>query len=166
MSDKSRTPLTDEILAELQRHMDRTLVGPHVLLKQTRDAIPAGLTRPTIENWLYRRCKSANKDYLAFVLEQWRSLPDGDRQASLKKDREGGARPEYTLITPELRALLNSYADRQFLPGVVLKLYPDYPTGLKPNHITTWIHGPAKQARTEHLEFVLEKCKQMAKLSD
>lgn len=159
MSSKQRIPLTDDLMNEIQGHIDRTLVGPHLLLKQAQNPIPSGLTRPTIENWLYRRCKTARTDFIEFVLSEWRTLPDGDLGAPLPRNRATKTKPGYVEITPEMRAELQSYRDKKLIPSQLFKLVDDIPDGLQPSMISAWVNGNAETAREEYLKYVLSSCR-------
>ena len=161
MSSKQRVPLTDDLLNEIQGHIDRTLVGPHLLLKQAQIPIPSGLTRPTLENWLYRRCKTARADFIEFVLSEWRALPDGDLSVTLPRNRAKKTKPGYVELTPEIRAELQSYRDKKLIPSQLFKLVDDIPNGLQPSMISTWVNGSAKTSKTEYLEYVLKNCRKL-----
>lgn len=162
MSSKQRVPLTEDLLNEIQGHIDRTLVGPNLLLKQTMSTVPSGLTRPTIENWLYKRCQTARADFIVFVLSEWRALPDGDLSSSLPRNRAAKTKPGYVEITPEIRAELRSYRDKRLIPSELFKLVDDLPDGLRPSMISAWVNGSAKTAKKEYLNYVLSHCLQIA----
>ena len=159
MSSKQRVPLTEDILNDIQGHIDRTLVGPHLLLKQTLNPVPSGLTRPTIENWLYKRCQTARADFIEFVLNEWRALPDGDLRSSLPRNRAAKTKPGYVEITPEIRAELRSYREKKLIPSQLFKLVDDLPDGLQPYMVSAWINGVCKTAKEEYLNSVLNACR-------
>lgn len=160
MNSKQRIPLTDDLLNEIQMHIDRTLVGPHLLLKKAQKPIPSGLTRPTIENWLYSRCKTARTDFIEFVLSEWRALPDGDLSATLPRNRAAKTKPGYVEITPEMVIELQSYRDKKLIPSQLFKLVDHTPDELQPSMISAWVNGSATSARKELLLFVLNVCRQ------
>lgn len=158
MSNKQRIPLTEDLLNEIQGHIDRTLVGPHLLLKLAKNSVPVGLTRPTIENWLYRRCQTARADFIEFVLSEWRALPEGDKGVGLPRNRTAKTQPGYIEITPEIRAELQSYRDNKLIPSQLFKQSDDVPGGLRPSMISTWVNGVVRTAKKEYLDYVLRVC--------
>jgi hypothetical protein len=158
MNDEKRIPLTGELLAEIQGHIDRTLVGPHLLLKKAHQPVPKGLNRPILENWLYRRCETARADFVEFVLEEWRALPDGDLNGSLPRNRKARPKPGYVEITPEIRSELELYRQAKLIPGRILKERDDVPEDLQPSMISAWVNGSGKTAKEEYLDFVLKTC--------
>ena len=161
MSSKHRIPLTEDLLNEIQGHIDRTLVGPHLLLKKARRPVPQGLSRPTLENWLYRRCETARADFVEFVLDEWRVLPDGDLTGPLPRHRKVKTKPGYVEITPEVRAELEGFRRAKLIPGRLFQECEDVPSGLQPSMISAWVNGSAKTAKEEYLEFVLAACCRM-----
>lgn len=165
MSSKHRIPLTEDLLNEIQGHIDRTLVGPHLLLKKACRPVPKGLSRPTLENWLYRRCETARADFVEFVLDEWKALPDGDRKSSLPRNRKSAPRAGYMIVTSEVRNELESYRQMKLIPGRLIKECKDVPDGLQPSMISAWVNGSAKTARKDCLEYVLEACRTMQRYS-
>lgn len=159
MANKERISLTEELLSEIQEHIDRTLVGPHLLLTKASKSIPEGLSAHTLENWLYKRCETARADFVEFVLEEWRALPDGDLTGPLPRNRQVIAKPGYVEITPEIRSELETYRQAKLIPGRLLKECDDVPDGLQPSMISAWVNGSGKTAKEVHLKFVLAGCR-------
>jgi hypothetical protein len=159
MSNRERIPLTDELLFEIRGHIDRTLVGPHLLLKMARKAVPEGLSRPTLENWLYKRCRTARADYVDFVLKEWKALPDGDVTAPLPRNRKVAPRHGYVEITSKIRAELEAFRLAKLIPSRIFKERNDVPEGLQPSMISAWVNGSACTARSQHLFYVLDVCR-------
>jgi hypothetical protein len=161
MTNKERIPLSDELLSEIKGHIDRTLVGPHLLLKKAGKPVPKGLSTHTLENWLYKRCETVRADFVEFVLEEWRALLDGDLYGSLPRNRKAKPKPGYVEITPEVRCELEAYRQAKFIPGRIFKEFSDVPDGLQPSMISAWVNGSGKTAREVNLNYVITCCQQL-----
>ena len=101
--------------------------------------------------WLAGQTKFARKDYLDYVLEKWRSLPDRDPSGTKPR------RPhtEYVAVDWRVRAMLKKHRDRTGRgTHSLLSRANDVPQGLTPRVIEGWLAGYCKTARKDHLDYV------------
>lgn len=63
-----------DLLTALRHHRQRTCVGAKALLN-TLDDVPDGIDAGRIDYWLSGDAKSAPKDHVLYVLNNWENLP-------------------------------------------------------------------------------------------
>lgn len=74
VSSHSRYPsISDDALAQLRHYRKRTGIGGDILLRLSSEK-PEGLTARMISGWLTGATKSADPDYIEFVLNAYRKL--------------------------------------------------------------------------------------------
>jgi len=78
LPDEYKVTITPEQRRELRRHMERTGIGPHALMRGVRPSAPDRVQPNTIKQWLSGTVRSAKGDAVQHVLERWRALPDQD----------------------------------------------------------------------------------------
>lgn len=142
-----RMELTQEKLDILRRHMRRTRVSPRMLLKNRADA-PAGLSRDQIRSWMNGKTKCVLCGHYEFVVKAWEALPD--RAA------------EYIGITPEILKTLHRHRRRTGLSFQrLLQGKDDLPDQLTAEKIHNWLSGRNRNARKDHLEYVIRQWEQL-----
>ena len=147
--------ITDEIIETLLHHQHRTGVGPQKLLRGKRDVAPAGLSSSMVYNWVRRGSKTARKDHLEFILNQWEALPDNPYQNKRYKNyREG-----LETIDPEDLEKLRLIRDMTgILPSKIFTYGSNPPSFLNANIVNQWLSVEGYKARPEDVEWVLEAC--------
>lgn len=134
-----RVPITPEILKALENDRKRTGVGSVQLLKDAKN-VPLYLTPKHIESWLSGRVKTAPKEHLDYVLEQWSHLPQW----------------EFLSVTHEhVQEMKAQFKRSKVGPMALLKNIPDKPDGLEYYTIEAWLNGRSRTARKDHLNFVM-----------
>lgn len=79
MEESDFIVLTDERVALLNYHKERTGVGPRRLLAGKRHEQPEGLNSGLIAQWIpIKRVKSVKEVHYDYVLKLWEGLPDHD----------------------------------------------------------------------------------------
>ena len=135
--------LTPQSVAALKAHVERTGVGPRVLLRG-RDYLPAGVKFGTIESWLSGATKKAKASHLETVLELWRALPDNPYI------------PITDAMVRELETLLEATGVSVTL---VLRTAPDAPVELQADDVSRWRTRRVGSVRKADFEFVIERYK-------
>ncbi len=77
--DPTRRIFMPEDLAALEHERTRTGVMQTALIELFANEVPEGLRASTITMWINDPPRTVNAEHLAWVLQKWRSLPDGDR---------------------------------------------------------------------------------------
>lgn len=168
MTKKQRIVLTEEMVNELQGHLDRTRLGSHALLSGRRNEKPEGLYPYTIDNWLSGHVKTVNANYFSYVIKLLESIPDYSAPEAVFRIKQTKRRPKlpdptsgYKHIDQEVLLTLRGYRDKAYLPGPIFKLYPIAPSGLTTNIVSSWLSGTVKSGKEEYLRYVLDSCQEM-----
>lgn len=131
--------ITPALRQTLRAHKTRTGKGPRALLRGARDK-PEGLRADAIQRWMSGNTRAARKDHLDYVLKRW-------AQARV-------AMP----LDATLRRTLRAHIARTGVGSIaLLRGARDMPEGLTPARIESWIHGTAKTALREHVDYVLRR---------
>lgn len=126
----------------MRQHIERTGLGPQALIAKVENP-PVGLNRPLIAAWLGRKLKTARKDILDFVMEQWRKQPDTN----------------FIDLKPELVAVMNAEKQRTGVGECALLrgLRPKEHGGLTSGMVRQWLGGTTKSAEKAHVDFVMAR---------
>jgi len=139
--------ITPETKNVLHQYKKQTRIGAEKLLNGAQ-GIPDGLNAAIINNWLTGGSTTAYSEYIEYVMRTWKELAEGEQ--------------ERIEITPDIMAALKDSRDRvKRFPSYVLAAATDIPQGLSPHIISSWFSGTAKTARKDHLNYVLDRCKQL-----
>jgi len=113
----TRVQITPEIITQLQAYRKRSRVGTRALLHNQPEK-PEGLNAGIIDSWLNGRAKTACKEHLDYILQQW---PQADK---LRSGR--------VWITPEIREQLHAYRESSRIgPAALLSHKLEKPDGLR-----------------------------------
>lgn len=155
MSKNTNTvTITDEIIETLLHHQHRTGVGPQKLLRGKRDVAPAGLSSSMVYNWVRRGSKTARKDHLEFILNQWKALPDNPYQNKRYKNYREGLEP----INPKDLEKLQLIRDMTgILPSKIFTYGKKPPSVLNANIVNQWLSVEGYKARPEDVEWVINE---------
>lgn len=152
LKDDPTIPITSSMRRELKAHIDRTGLGVHSLLKG-RDNVPEGLTGPKAVHWHQGKQKRVREDHWCYVMALFEETPTADSG--------------FVTVTPYRRAQLAAEKNRTGKSSSdLLRDLKDVPSGLTPEIISGWLCGVTKQARPEHLSYVLEKWAQLPDSSE
>lgn len=147
-----RIPLTHEIVAELLALQEKSGLGPSSLFKWAatqKIPIPRGVSAQALRACIKSDAKTINSQLYAFALEAWpaacayreRPVPiEGWMLKSLRKSRDLG-----------------------ILPKMLFGEAVDVPGGLGAGVIDEWLSGTATEAKKNHLDWVLSRCKALSK---
>lgn len=150
--------ITDKIIETILHHQHRTGVGPQKLLRGKRDVVPAGLSSSSVYNWIQRRAKTARKNHLDFILEEWSKLPDNPYANKRYKNYREGLEP----IDPENLRKLQAIRDMTgLLPSKIFTQTKDSPSYLNANIVNQWLCVDGYKARPEDVKWVLKASKQI-----
>ncbi len=72
---KGYVEITDEIIEQIQSHIDRTGIGPQAALKGRTLEKRQGLTSGIIYQWLNGRNKTGRKSHIELALKLWIKIP-------------------------------------------------------------------------------------------
>lgn len=137
-------PITPELHRTLEEHRDRTGVGSRALLSRTPP--PEGLTFGMIDTWFNGLAASARQHHLEFVLAAYEALPP----------------VEHVAITAKLRDELLAHRKRTGIgPYALLSGRKDKPDDLRGAIVAAWVSGTIRTARSDHLQYVLERWKNL-----
>lgn len=122
----------------LKKELIRTGVSVYRLLSNTNDKTPLGLTSAIVSSWLEGKVKSASKDHLDFVSDQWAKHP---------------TMPWYTPSPIELATLKNSlsiHADE------IKEIFDnaECPDGFNRSTLTNLINGRTKRIRKPYFDYI------------
>jgi len=146
-----RIPLTHEIIAELLALQEKSGLGPSSLFKWAvtqKIPLPTGVSAQALRACMRSDAKTINSQLYAFALEAWpaacahreRLVPiEGWMLTSLRKSRELG-----------------------ILPEMLFDEAADIPYGLNAGVIGEWLDGAASEAKKNHLDWVLSRCKALS----
>ena len=152
LKDDPTIPITPSMRRELRVQIDRTGLGVHSLLKGREDR-PEGVTGPKAVHWHHGKQKRVRKDHWRYVMGLFEETPSADSS--------------FVTVTPYRRAQLAAEKNRTGISSSdLLRDLKDVPTDLTPETISGWLCGVTKQARPEHLSYVLEKWAQLPDSSE
>lgn len=124
----------------IEREITRTGVGAVRLMKNAATR-PEGLSYQLIQSWLGHHTKTARKDFVEFVLQEWRSLPSD----------------ETVKITPALQSEIRDEIERTGKgPSALfrgMRMQPD--CTVTACNVKSWLSGNSQTAPRSQLEFVL-----------
>ena len=157
MSKKSsRIAITNEIIETLLYHQHRTGVGPQKLLRGKHEAMPVGLSSHHIHNWVRRSSKSARKEHLDFVLNEWEQLPDNlyahQRHRTHRKELESIAHDDLEKLKV-IRDMTGIFDNNRMFSQL-----GNIPIGLNFRIVNQWLCVKHSKARPEDVKWVLESC--------
>ena len=119
---RRRDILSEDTIAQLRGHAERTGVGPMRLLRGARDK-PARLNASVIEHWIAGQVRTAAAGHVAYVMARWAALPSNRRIVLTCEMRER--------FRAELRRTGQS-------PVSALKGASDIPPSLSKQILRTW----------------------------
>ncbi len=155
-----RVPITQDIINILIAHRNRTNIAPRALFRGKRQSKPEGLQSNHIYNWIDGGTKTARKDHLDYVLNEWAKLPD----AKQKRRRSGKTYTEsYVAITKSDLEELRKFRDLAFTPSMILKGNSAAPEGLTAGIIISWLAGATTKVQPHYLDFVLKAYQELEK---
>lgn len=132
-----KVPITSEIRAQLRQLKQKSGLGPAAFLAQAEDH-PPEMSVNMINGWLSGHRKSADREYLDYVLDRW-------SQASKRVP-----------LSVKAVALLISERDRTGVGAqLLLRHAQGAPDDLKGGMVDRWFSGTTRSAMEHHLEFVL-----------
>ena len=141
-------PLTQEIVATLRTHRDRTGVGPAVLLRDQKPLL-ARLMPATVESWLSGAANSARVSHLETVLELWEVLPDN---------------PYVTLTELMIQELNELIAATGVTPTRLLRMAENPPPDVKAGDVSRWKTGRVSKVRQRYFEYVINRYKHLSRM--
>lgn len=147
-----RLPLTQEIIAELVALQEKSGLGPAPLFKWAAMqgiSIPRGVSAQALGACMRSGPKTVSSQLLAFAIETWRAVC---------VHRERPMPIEGWMMTSLLRS-----RDVGFLPERLFDGAADVPDGLDASVIGEWLDGSAAEAKKNHLDWVLDRCKTLSK---
>jgi hypothetical protein len=133
-----RVEVTAAIREELQRHRERTGLGPGAFLSFV-DKRPPGLGHAAVAGWLSGVTKTARADHLAFVRRAWAEIP-----------------PRIEITEDKREALIAERTRTGIAPQALLRTMAKSPRHLNAGIIASWLSGAAATAFEHHLDGVLE----------
>ena len=146
-----RLPLTQEIIAELVALQEKSGLGPAPLFKWAAKhgiPIPRGVSAQALGACMRSGPKTVSSQLLAFAIETWRAVcVHGERLVPI----------EGWMMTSLLRS-----RDVGFLPERLFDGAADVPNGLDAGVIGEWLDGSAAEAKKNHLDWVLDRCKALS----
>jgi len=166
MTDKkgSRADLTPDTIKRILRCQERTGIKATRFMRQFSHIAPAGLSAPIIETWVYGSVKTAEREYIDFVLKHYAEIEQefNALQARECLERIIKTQTEKVEITPEILAELKHHRKRtNKAPMALLKgLRAELPKGLTSAQINNWMAG-VKTVKKEYLDYVLRLWREM-----
>ncbi|MBZ0098556.1 MAG: hypothetical protein K8F30_05705 [Taibaiella sp.] len=167
-----RRKISKTYIAALEFEQKRTGVKIPQLLKQS-EGVPFGLTVFIVREWLKGNVKQAFPEYLDFVLNAYKALPDKKPSTKVRRTLPlpSGDKPIKQLlrstlspISTQTLARMRHYRDTTgILPGFIFKNASDIPKGLKSTAVAGWLNGNIKSAEPAHVEWVLNRCQEVLK---
>lgn len=148
-----RVSLCSDLVDALLHEKERSGVGTYRLFREYVDENkPGTVSVQNVQSWLRRDVATVRKDYIDYILQLWRSLPDNSIIA----------------ITPELRAQMRNEADRTGKgPSAMLRgLRPSQMNGLTYNTVAAWMCGKIRSADAHQVELVLNRWRSLPDQSD
>lgn len=121
--------ITEDISLRLRQEIERTGVKPINLLKKSEEQ-PAGITQLILYGWIDGRIKTANKDLLNWVFEEFK---------------------KYEEFTPSLSEMFNDHQGRTNVGAKkLLSSAETIPEGVTEALINSWLKGTAKGISLKH----------------
>jgi hypothetical protein len=153
---KGYVEITDEIIKQIQSHIDRTGIAPQAALKGRILEKRQGLTSGIIYQWLNGRNKTGRKEHVSLTLKLWGDLPENPDKPKRYKNYKEGLEPISEVDLEKLKLIRDLTG---ILPSRILKLRDDVPKGLSSEMINKWLNTPNYKAHPENVKWVLNKCK-------
>ncbi len=170
---KPPVKIGDDILGEMEDHIERTWVSAKELFKNAQ-YMPFQLRSNMIQAWISKDMDHALEYHLHRVIERWRSLPDqkkgivfdipplplAQRQYySVRRLNAPRTRPRKKRV-PIQESFLNELKAQRLRTGVasvaLLSRREDVPRGLNPAIINTWLMKNARSAYPSYMRYVLK----------
>lgn len=156
-------PLTDEMVAELNRELHRTGLGSTSFLTACEDA-PPGLNPSMITGWLKGRRRTVNPDLWHYTSERLKTLPD--RATVPRRTAPPGwlryNLPGFEKIGEADLAFFQVFRERTRL-GVArfMRGADDRPSDLTDAMIAGWWNGQTTSAKPSHVAYVIERMRSL-----
>lgn len=135
----------------MRQQIERTGLGPQALISKL-DSPPPDLNKPLVAAWLSGSLKTARKDILDFVMEQWRQQPDTNL-IELTSEIVAEMQNEKTRTGTGASALLRG-------------VRPSEHNGLSSGMLRQWLSGRALRADKAHIDFVIARWKALPDYDD
>lgn len=154
-----RVEITQDILDEIERQIERTGKGAAAILRTRRAKNPKKLYAQTISNWRSGRIKTANKSHLDYMLEAWAEEPDYEAPPAPVNRRE--VKPVIDFYNSQegqasLRDLKAQIRRTKISPFHLFKIKGDaFPKTLTFSKVQNWLSGVNKTAEWSHFEIIL-----------
>ena len=151
LPDNPRYMIDDKTIDEMKSHIKRTRLGVQALLRGKRHRTPKGFNSATIKSILLGKTKYVKREYVDFVLDEYRAVPDWD--------------DVYIENNAHIRDELKSLASATGLPITrIFKSRDDLPDGLSIRSYVRWFHNknPTRGINREHYAYLIKLFKSLA----
>ena len=137
----NRIPISDDYTRLFGRYKDKGIL-PGQIFEDATD-VPEGLSASMVSSWLFGGIKTAEKEYLDYVLCRCKALEQLPRRR--------------INITEKMRQDLKDQSERTGIgPSILLDQASECPEGLSATMISGWVHSYTQTVNKEHFDFVLD----------
>lgn len=171
--------ITDKIRNKISSEIERTGISIYELIRRDAAKKKPEVYADMVYRWLNGEATIAKKEAIDYILKLYRKWPDKRKIVKHKYKRLSDFEDETPRpvtyrdiriaslepISVKQMERLQYYRDRySLLPTKIFKVVQEAPpAGLNESIISSWLHGSAKKADAEYMQWVLEQCRAFEK---